>query len=116
MTTNELKRYYNNLITENYNELVRSGEDLSTRQIVLRGLNNPIAAGEIYMQDLMDTVDRYDLAIEKAAHYRPKDKITPLQVYGNMAKLPITKENKDNVEYARKLVREYQKNDFQSRF
>lgn len=116
MTTNELKRYYNNLITENYNELVRSGEDLSTRQIVLRGLNNPIAAGEIYMQDLMDTVDRYDLAIEKSAHYRPKDKITPLQVYGNMAKLPITKENKDNVEYARKLVREYQKNDFQSRF
>lgn len=112
----ELKRYYNNLITKNYNELIKSGQNLTTRQIVLRALKDCLTAGEVYMQDLMDTVDRYDLSIETTAHYQPKDIITPLQVYKNLAQAPITKENKDSVEYARKLVKEYQSYDFQSRF
>ena len=63
----------------------------------------------------MDTVDRLDTKAETTSHYRPRDITTAYDVYKDIAKLPITEQNKETVTYARKLIREYQRNDFQSR-
>ena len=116
LSDKELKRYYHELITTLYNERIDRKEDLTSREILLRGFNNATSAWEAYLTDLMDTVDRYDLSIETTAHFKPKDVVTPYDVYKDIASLPITKENKDTVIYARKLVRDYKLNDFQSRF
>lgn len=116
LTDEELKEYYHQLIAFYYNQLVNSDTPLTTRQIALRGYNNSLCAWEAYQKDLMDTVDRYDLKVETTSHYQPSDITTLYDVYKDIAKLPITPKNKDTVNYARKLIKEYQQNDFQSRF
>ena len=115
LTDEELKKYYHRLITTFYNERVDSDQDLTSREIALRGFNNAVSAWEAYITDLMDTVDRLDTKAETTSHYRPRDIATAYDVYKDIAKLPITEKNKETVTYARKLIREYQRNDFQSR-
>ena len=115
LTDEELKKYYHGLIATFYNELVASDQDLTSREVALRGFNNAISAWEAYITDLMDTVDRLDTQAETTSHFKPKETITAYDVYKDIAKLPINEQNKDTVTYARKLVREYQRNDFQSR-
>ena len=115
LTDEELKKYYHRLVTTFYNERVDSDQDLTSREIALRGFNNAVSAWEAYITDLMDTVDRLDTKAETTSHYRPRDITTAYDVYKDIAKLPITEQNKETVTYARKLIREYQRNDFQSR-
>ena len=116
LSDEELTQYYHELIATYYNELTRETPELSAREIILRGYNNALTAWEAYQKDLMDTVARYDLKVETSSHYQPKEVITAYDVYKDIANLTITEANKDTVMYAKKLVRDFKRNDFQSRY
>lgn len=88
----------------------------STRKEELKDFDNSVEAWEEHLNKLLSNAARYDKSIETTASYRMKNYVTPLEVYKNIASLDITKDNVVEVINARKLVKEYKINDFQSRF
>ncbi len=88
----------------------------SSREEELKNLSFD-EAWEQKLVERINTVDRYDLDIELKADYRPKDIIRPEDVWQNIADINnISKDNITHVLYARKLIKEQNKRDFQRRF
>lgn len=89
----------------------------STREDVLNGHATSVQAWEQSLTERINTVDRYDVEIEYCADYRPKWKVEPRQVWQAIAGIQAPdKCNTLDVEYARKLIDQCTKNDFQRRF
>lgn len=88
----------------------------STRADVLDGFSTSQEAWEEHLKRRVATADRYDLEIELSADYRPKSKVRAEDVYAPIAEIEPTAENISHVEYAKQLVKERKKNDFQRRF
>ncbi|MCM1325829.1 MAG: 1-acyl-sn-glycerol-3-phosphate acyltransferase [Bacteroidales bacterium] len=80
------------------------------------GISSTIA----WEQELMarvKTADRYDQEIELCADYRPKDIVSPEQVWQVFAEIEeVTPQNAEYVAYARRLLEELRQQDFQRRF
>lgn len=71
---------------------------------------------EEHLRRRVATADRYDREIELSADYRPKYKPLPEDVFAAIADEEITDKNKDDVEYARQLIKTRKMNDYQRRF
>ena len=62
------------------------------------------------------TADKYDFEIETSADFKPKGIVSTYDVFSKIANLDISNKNRDEVDSAKKLVKEYNENDFQHRF
>ena len=88
----------------------------STRSEIL-GASPLVEAWEQQLKDRISIVDRWDKEIESTADYRPQWKILPQQVWQAIADVTnITPQNVGHVLYAKKLVAQCAKEDFQHRF
>jgi len=88
----------------------------STREEELFGYKDVTDAWEQMINDRLDTVDYYDFEYEATAAYQDKSIVTPEEVWGPIANIKnVTFDNLSHVVAAKKLIREYKKNDFQSK-
>lgn len=88
----------------------------STRDEILKGATFD-EAWKKQLEERVSIVDRYDYEIELRADYRPKWKVTPQQAWQAIADVTkITSQNVGHVLYARQLVEQYEREDFQHRF
>ena len=72
---------------------------------------------EVYLRDLLSTVDWYDSEIELSYDYRPKNIVRPEEVYESISNIQNVNENNiRSVQYAKRLVNQRKKEDFQRRF
>lgn len=88
----------------------------STRSEELSGYASQTEAWESHLSELLKNVDGYDFSIETSADYRNKDILNIDEVYESIAKLEINSSNRESVVDARKLVKDFKRNDFQRRF
>lgn len=89
----------------------------STRDEILKGASSSAEAWERQLKERVGAVGRYDEEIELWADYRPKWKVTPQQVWQAIADVKeITPRNVGHVLYARQLVAQCKREDFQHRF
>lgn len=89
----------------------------STREEVLNGAATATRAWEHQLQERVNTVARYDKEIELWADYRPKWKVQPTEVWQAVADVTdITPQNIRHVLYARQLMAQCKREDFQHRF
>ena len=69
------------------------------------------------MYEKIKTEKKYDTEIETCSDYRPKDITRPIDVFYNIANIKnVNSSNEEHVAYAKKLVKEERKKDFQRRF
>lgn len=88
----------------------------STRSEIL-GTSSFVEAWEQQLKERVSIVDRYDREIELLADYRPKWKVPPQQVWQAIADITnITPQNVGHIFYAKQLVEQCAKEDFQHRF
>ena len=79
--------------------------------------NNTDEVWSKHLTDLIGTNDRYDKDLETSADYRPHYKILPEEVWRSVANIKeITAENASHWAYAKKIIAEHQRNDYQRRF
>ena len=109
-----LSYYRDVMATWYYLMMEKYGKD--THAELLRGYDSPVAAYEDRLERLIGVLVRFDKEIETTSHYQPKDVVTVPDVYQCVADLPVTRQNAQTVIGAKKLVKEYKTNDFQSRF
>lgn len=89
----------------------------STRAEELKGFNNADEAWEWHLNERVKTAKKYDTEIETCSDYRSKDVTKPIDVFYNIANIKnINSNNEEHVAYAKKLVKEERKKDFQRRF
>ena len=89
----------------------------STREDVLEGYDTPVEAWGQSLKARVKTANRYDLEIELCADYRPKWITEPQQVWQAIADVTnITPQNVGHVFYAKQLVAQCAKENFQHRF
>ena len=82
----------------------------TTRDELLQGKTQDEAWNE-YLERLMLEVDYYDTEIETTCDFRDRRIVRPEDVYENIANLEITRNNAEEVTYARALVRERKNRD-----
>lgn len=88
----------------------------STRDKILQDSSNTIEAWERQMAERLDTVARYDKEIELLADFQPRWKVSPQEVWQPVADIAdITPQNASHVLYARQLVEQCAKEDYQHR-
>lgn len=74
-------------------------------------------AYELYLMDLLETVDWYDSEIELSYDYRPKDIVRPEDVFEPIANIKnTTYQNVNSVLAAKQLVKTRKEEDYQRRF
>ena len=89
----------------------------SSRDEILKGNSTTAETWEQQLKERVSVVTRYDKEIELWADYRPKWKVTPLQVWRAIADVTnITPQNVEHVLYAKQLVEQCTREDFQHRF
>ena len=88
----------------------------STREELIGSFATSQEAWEEQLRKRVQTADQYDSEIETSADYKSKSIITPYDVFAPIANLPVTDKNIGEVAAAKRLVKEYTKNDFQHRF
>lgn len=89
----------------------------TTREELVDGAICANEVWERYLANGAKTVARYDTEIELCADYRPKEKVLPQNVWREVANITeLTKDNAFYVSYARRLVEQLDKEDFQRRF
>ena len=72
---------------------------------------------EEHLEKRIKTADRYDIEIETCADYRPHEIDDPREIWEKIASIKsIDAKTIKTVEYAKKLIKEENKNDFQRRF
>lgn len=114
-TEEELKRIIEDKFsTWTYLMMEKYGK--TTREELLRGYDDPKSFWEDVLRKGVESTGKYDGTIEKTSDYRPKDIVTPDIVFGPIADLEVNEKNKNEVEYAKKLVKQVKENDFQRRF
>lgn len=88
----------------------------STRSEML-GTSSFVEAWEQHLEERISIVDRWDREIEVLADYRPKNKVTPQQVWQAIADVTnVTTQSVGHVLYAKQLVAQCAREDFQHRF
>ena len=103
-----IKFYENRALTRN--------PDLSADEFEKEPLTTH-EAYELYLMDLLETVDWYDSEIELSYDYRPKDIIRPEEAFADIADIQnITPNNIWNVIEAKRLVKMRKREDYQRRF
>lgn len=89
----------------------------STRDEILKGTSTFVEAWDRQSEERASFADRWDSEIESTADYRPKWKVTPQEVWRTIADVAeITSQNVGHVLYARQLVEQCEREDFQHRF
>lgn len=89
----------------------------SSRDEVLKETSSFVEAWEQQLTERVSVVDRYDEEIEFWADYRPKWKVPPQQVWQAIADITnITPQNVGHIFYAKQLVAQCAREDFQHRF
>lgn len=89
----------------------------STREEALQGASTATQAWEHQLKERVDAVAHYDQEIELWADYRPKWKIAPKTVWQTVAGINhITPENALHISYAKQLMEQLDREDFQHRF
>lgn len=89
----------------------------STRDEVLGRFTSPVEAWQQQLGTRLSFVARWDNEIEQKADYRSKRKVSPQQVWQAVADVTeITPQNVGHVLYARELVAQCEREDFQHRF
>lgn len=88
----------------------------STRQELVGSFQSSQEAWKDQLRKRIKTADKYDSEIETSADYRPKDVATLDEVFTPIANLDATKERIMDVIAAKKLIKEYKKNDFQHKY
>ena len=89
----------------------------STRNEILKGASTSAEAWERQLAERVSAVTRYDKEIELWADYRPKWKVPPTKVWQTIADIAdITPENIGHVLYARQLMEQSMREDFQHKF
>ena len=89
----------------------------STREAEMSGFSSPAEKWEAHLEKRMKHVDRYDSTSEKIADFRPKEKELPQDVFRPLADVTdITAKNARLILYAKHLVTEAVRSDFQRRF
>ena len=89
----------------------------STRNEILRESSSFVNAWRQQLEERVRFVARWDKEIESKADYRPKWKVPPKDVWQAVADVTdITTQNVGHILYARQLVAQYEREDFQHRF
>ena len=89
----------------------------TTREKVIGQHTSSIEAWEEHLRERIQTTDRYDIEIETCADYRPRNITDPRDVWQQIADIENVDANTiKSVEYAKQLIKEQNKNDFQRRF
>lgn len=89
----------------------------STRKEALSGASTATQAWEQQLIERVNTVARYDREIELRADYRPRWKVPPQHVWQTISDVTnVTPHNVGHVLYARQLVPQCKREDFQHRF
>ncbi len=88
----------------------------TTRAELLRDYPDSQSAWEDMLLKRAATAAFYDLEAETSSDYIPKDFVSPIDVFLPLANMEINPYNAKDVLYAKRLVKEYQRNDFQHRF
>ena len=88
----------------------------SSRDEILKGASTAAEAWERQLKERVSGVSRYDKEIERSADFRPKWKVSPQQVWQAIADITnITPQNVGHVLYAKQLVAQCLREDFQHR-
>lgn len=89
----------------------------TTRKALVEGTTNPIEVWENQLTEGTKVVSRYDKEIELNAAYYPKWKVDPKEVWRAVADITeVTGDNVSYILYARKLLEQLEREDFQRRF
>ncbi|MBD5134291.1 MAG: 1-acyl-sn-glycerol-3-phosphate acyltransferase [Clostridiales bacterium] len=89
----------------------------STRDEILNGASTFAEAWDKQLEELIRFVARWDIEIETRSDYRPKWKVQPQEAWQVIADITdITPENIGHILYARQLVEQCAREDFQRRF
>ncbi len=107
-TREELMEFYSKRAIESD---FLTDEDLKNKELTSH------EAFEIYLHDLLDTVDWYDSSIEQSYDYRPKDIIRPDEAFSNIANISKSNyQNVSNIIEAKNIVKVYKRENYQRRF
>lgn len=108
ITREELIKFYENRALERNKNLE---EDLEKKELTSH------EAFELYLEDLLETVDWYDSEIELNYDYQPRDIIRPEDAFSAIANISNSNYNNVwNVIEAKKLVKERKLENYQRRF
>lgn len=89
----------------------------TTRKELLEKANYPIEVWEQRLRESVNAVARYDREVELCANYHSKWKVMPQDVWQSVAEIEeVTKDNILHVLYAKNLVEQLDREDFQKRF
>ena len=102
-------------ILATWHHLLMEAYGRTTREALLQGRS----AHEYWEEQLIErvkTAGYYDREIELTAHYRPRDIVTPGQVWGPVAELELGRDNWHEVLAAREIVRVEKERGYQERF
>lgn len=89
----------------------------STRKKEVKKNQTSTEAWEEHLRERIKTADRYDVEIETCADYRPKTIEDPREIWEKIAAIEtIDARTIKTVEYAKRLIKEHNTNDFQRRF
>lgn len=114
-TEEELKRIIEDKFsTWSYLMMEKYGK--TTRDELLEGYEDSKSLWEEMLRKSVESTGKYDKTIERTSDYRPRDVVTPDTVFEPIANLEVNEKNKEEVEYAKKLVKQVRENDFQRRF
>ncbi len=95
---------------------MQRNSDLTEEEFTNRKLTSH-EAFELYLMDLLDTVDWYDKEIELSYDYRPKNIVRPEDVFSSIANIEeVNPHNVSDVAYGRQLVKTRKEEDYQRRF
>lgn len=89
----------------------------STRKKELKGFSSSEEAWEYHLRERVKTADRYDVEIETCADFRPQAIDDPREIWEKIAAIEkVDARTIKTVEYAKRLIKERNNNDFQRRF
>ena len=99
-----------------WNYLMIEAYGKTSRDEIVKGASTPVEVWERQLKERVSGVGRYDKEIERWADYRPKWKITPQQAWQAIADMTdITPQNVNHVLYAKQLVAQCLREDYQHR-
>lgn len=96
------------LLMEKYGNGTRSAE-----------ISNHISAAAYWEDNLKErarTADYYDYEIETSADFIPKNTVPANEVFGPISRMTPTAQNARDVINAKKVMKEWEKNDFQHNY
>ena len=102
-------------ILATWHHLLMEAYGRTTREALLQG-RSANAYWEEQLTERVKTAGYYDREIELTAHYRPRDIVTPSQVWEPVAGLKLSRNNWQEVLTAREIVRMEKERGYQEKF